>query len=117
MSDIYGRPSDPIEELEAIFVEEVICGSAWGSFIPQYFVNNTEKLDRVPDWAWNTCKVGPILNESESDYWDAWTEIFDTYEYEKTGPGGSTERYFLGYEEGDLCLMREIVEPPDYNDE
>jgi hypothetical protein len=115
MSDIYGRPSAPTEEHETIFVEEVICGSAWGSFIPQYFVNNTEKLSCVPDWAWDTCKNGPILNKDAADYWDAWSEILETFEYKKTGPGGSTERYFLDYEEGDLCLMREILEPATYD--
>jgi hypothetical protein len=34
-----------------------------------------------------------------------------------TGVGGSVERYFLDYDEGDLCLMREIVEPPNYKDQ
>jgi hypothetical protein len=117
MSDIYGRPSAPIEEPETIFVEEVLLCSAHGVFIPKFFTQSIKRPDYVPEWAWENCLKGPGAFEDQADYWDSWSEILDTFQYEKTGPGGSTERYFLDYEEGDLCLMREIVEPPDYNDE
>jgi hypothetical protein len=117
MSDIYGRPSAPIEEPETIFVEEVLLCSAHGVFIPKFFTQSIKRPDYVPEWAWENCLKGPGAFEDQADYWDSWSEILDTFEYRKTGPGGSTERYFLDYEEGDLCLMREIVEPPDYSDE
>lgn len=123
MSDIYGRPSAPFEEPETVFVEEVLVKCCHGIFIPKFFTQSIKRPDYVPEWAWKICLAGPqkfedrVADLAQVDYWDAWSEILDTFQYEKTGPGGSTERYFLGYEEGDLCLMREIVEPPDYNDE
>lgn len=117
MSDIYGRRSGPIEEPQTIFIEELLISCSEGIFIPKFFVESIKRPDYVPEWAWENCLKGPGGCEDEADYWDSWSEILDTFEYEKTGPGGSTERYFLDYDDGDLCLMREIVEPPDYNDE
>jgi hypothetical protein len=117
MSDRYGRPLHPPEECETIFIEKRLVSSAHGIFIPQIFVAQTKKLDRVPSWAWKNCREGPSALSGQDDYFDSWSEILDTYEYTSTGVGGSVERYFLDYDEGDLCLMREIVEPPNYKDQ
>lgn len=118
MTDIYGRPSDPPEEIETIFVDDVLVRSAHGIFIPQVFTQQVEKLSCVPDWAWENCLKGPEAFEDQADYWDSWSEILDTFEYRRTGPGGSTQRCFLDYENGgDLCLMYEIVEFPIYGKE
>lgn len=123
MVDIYNKLTDPIEEPETIFLEEVLLNSTHGIFIPKFFTQSIKRPDCVPEWAWETCLAGPqkfedkVADLAQVDYWDAWSEILDTFQYEKSGPGGSTERYFLDYENGDLCLMREIVEPANYNDE
>lgn len=117
MLDIYGRRSDPIEESETICIEERLICSAHGIFIPKFFAQSIKRPDYVPEWAWENCLNGPEVFEDQADYWDAWSEILDTFQYEKFGPGGSTERYFLDYDDGDLCLMREIVEPANYNEE
>ena len=107
------RPSAPPEEPETIFVDEVLVSSAHGIHIPQLFTQKAEKLNSVPDWAWSNCNAGPDSFEDQADYLDSWSEILYTYEFTRSGPCGRTERCFLDYEQGDLVLMYEIIEPAD----
>lgn len=116
MTDMYGRPSAPIEEREYIFIQEVLLKSSHGIFIPQFFTQQVKKLECVPDWAWNNCNKGPDAFEDSYEYWDSWTEILEKFEYVGESGSGATCRYFLDYEDGDLCLMREIIEPAERND-
>ena len=93
-------------------VESFLIGSGYGIYIPQMFTEQFEKRDEVPDSIWEICKKGPI-NEDDSgtenyDYWDAWIEILDKWEYFCYEGYGCTYRYFLQHD-GDLCLMRQFI--------
>jgi len=93
-------------------VEDFLISSGFGIYIPQMFTEQFEKRDEIPDWAWETCKKGPINKDDSGtdnyDYWDAWTEILDKWEYFCYEGYGCTYRYFLE-QDGDLRLMRQFV--------
>lgn len=102
-------PLSPPDEIEDdTKVEEVLIGSGYGIYIPQMFVERFQKLDCVSDWAWETCKKGPPKNKDDYDYYEAWAEILDNYQYFSYEGYGCTYRYFLQHEE-DLCLMRQFI--------
>lgn len=103
----------PMEEHdEDIKIEEILISSGYGIYIPQMFTELFEKKDEVPQLAWNTCKKGPDSEDDSYgknyDYWDAWTEILDRWEYFSYEGNGCTYKYFLQHD-GDLCLMRQFI--------
>lgn len=100
--------TDPIEfnENEAE-VEETLISSGFGIYIPQMFTDLFEKEESVSQLAWDTCKKGP--SEENEDYWSAWAEILDTWEYFRNEGHGCSYRYFLSQDEG-LCLMRQFID-------
>jgi hypothetical protein len=98
---------------ETVQVEEFLISSGHGIYIPQMFAELFSKRNEVPDWAWDTCKKGPINKDDSGtdnyDYWDAWSEILDKWDYEDYDGCGNKFRYFLDASE-DLCLMRQFID-------
>lgn len=94
-------------------IDDFLISSGYGIYIPQMFAELFEKRDEIPDWAWETCKKGPISKDDSGtdnyDYWDAWSEILDKWEYFSYEGYGCTYRYFLDASE-DLCLMRQFID-------
>lgn len=93
-------------------VEDFLISSGFGIYIPQMFAERFEKRDKISDEAWEVCKKGPDSKDDSYgknyDYWDAWTEILDKWEYFRYEGYGCTYRYFLQHD-GDLCLMRQFI--------
>ena len=99
---------------ETVQVEEFLISSGHGIYIPQMFAELFSKRNEVPDWAWDTCKKGPINKDDSGtdnyDYWDAWSEILDKWDYEDYDGCGNKFRYFLDASKKDLCLMRQFID-------
>lgn len=111
------RPLSPPDEPEdCVQVDEVLISGSFGIFIPQMFVQKYERFGDVPESAWEICSRGPIENaESDQenyDYYDAWTEILDNWNYLSYEGCGNTYKYFLEQSDdnGDLCLMRQFID-------
>lgn len=105
-SQFCGNPAlSPLDEIEdRVEIEDFLISSGHGIYIPEIFTQRFTIKGNVPQWAWDTCKKGP----DAKDYWEAWWEILDTWEFFEYHGEDYTIRYFLNQKEN-LCLMREII--------
>lgn len=111
------RPLSPPDEPEDFTqVDEVLINGSFGIFIPQMFVQKHERLGDVSEYAWERCWRGPNSDaksdEENYDYYDAWSEVLDNWNYLSYEGCGNTYKYFLDQSDGngDLYLMRQLID-------
>lgn len=101
------RPLDPPEywDEEENIETTFIVDSHHGIYIPQIFCQSYEKVDNVCQEDWDICLSGP----DHEWYWDAWSEILNSWNYKESDALGSIFEVFIDQQDGDLFQCRRFL--------
>jgi hypothetical protein len=91
---------DPVEKT-------LIVSGSHGDCVPQVFCRGREKIDSVDREDWEICRSGP----EREGYWDAWSEVLNSWEYEEYDYSYSLFKVYLEYDykSNNLYECREFI--------
>jgi hypothetical protein len=85
----------------------LIVSGSHGDCVPQVFCRGRKKIDKAPQADWDICRAGP----EHEDYWVAWSEVLNSYDYEEYDCNYSLFRVYLEHDgkAGDLFECRDFI--------
>jgi hypothetical protein len=105
------RPLDPpeywLDDRDPVEKTLIVSGSH-GDRVPQVFCRGREKIDSVAQEDWKICRSGP----EREGYWDAWSEVLNSWEYEEYDCNYSLFKVYLEHDTqrtGHLLECKEFI--------